>query len=71
MCIRDSTSPGHGPGVTEHITVVEGALRLGPVGGETLVEAGDSFVWSSAGPHRYVSVNGAAEAVLVLSLIHI
>lgn len=62
----DHTSPGHGPGVTEHITLVEGSLRVGPVGHETVVRAGDSFAWSSSGPHRYCAVDGSGEAVLVI-----
>ncbi len=62
----EHTSPGHGPEVTEHVTVIEGALRVGPVGAETLVEAGESFAWSSSGQHRYSAEGGPAEAVLVI-----
>ena len=62
----DHTSPAHGAGVTEHLTVVTGAMRVGPLGSETLVEAGETFAWSSAEPHRYVTVRGPGEAVLVI-----
>ena len=62
----DHTSPGHGPGVTEHLTIVSGAMRVGPVGHETTVETGETFTWSSAGPHRYTTVRGPGEAVLVI-----
>lgn len=62
----DHTSPGHGPGVTEHLTIVEGAMRVGPIGEEVLVDAGESHSWSSAEAHRYRAIRGPGEAVLVI-----
>ena len=62
----DHTSPGHGEGVTEHLTAVRGMLRVGPLGGEKIVAEGESFAWESAGPHRYAAETGPAEAVLVI-----
>ncbi len=62
----DHTSPGHGADVTEHLTITSGAMRVGPVGDETTVEAGETFTWSSAGPHRYTTVRGPGEGILVI-----
>lgn len=63
----DHSSPGHGAGVTEHLTVVTGAMRVGPLGEERIVEAGETHTWLSDAPHRYTTVRGPGEAVLVIS----
>ncbi|GAA1005707.1 XRE family transcriptional regulator [Nocardiopsis tropica] len=63
----DHTSPGHGPEVREHLTVVDGMLLVGPVGKETTVQHGDSHAWTSDGPHRFAAVDGPAEAVVVIT----
>lgn len=63
----DHVSPGHGPAVREHLTVVDGALLVGPMGRETTVLQGDSHSWTSDGPHRFSAVDGAAEAVVVIT----
>ncbi|GAB3136051.1 XRE family transcriptional regulator [Tsukamurella serpentis] len=63
----DHVSPGHGPAVREHLTVVDGALRVGPVGAETIVRRGDAHSWTSSGPHRFAAVDGPAEAVVVIT----
>ncbi|BDH56712.1 hypothetical protein MTP03_16510 [Tsukamurella sp. PLM1] len=47
--------------------MVDGALRIGPVGREITVRAGDSRSWTSDGPHRFATVDGAAEAVVVIT----
>jgi transcriptional regulator with XRE-family HTH domain len=60
-------SPGHGPGVIEHLFVTSGTVRVGPV--EELVEvaAGADWSWESAGPHSYVAIgDDNAEAVLII-----
>lgn len=62
----DHVSPAHGPGVTEHITVVAGALEVGPDGAGSTVVAGESTSWASDRPHRYTAVDGPGEAVLVI-----
>ncbi|TWS25545.1 helix-turn-helix domain-containing protein [Tsukamurella conjunctivitidis] len=59
-------SPGHGPAVREHLTVVDGALTVGRVGEELTVHQGDSCSWTSDGPHRFATVDGA-EAVVVIT----
>ncbi|MDF0528768.1 XRE family transcriptional regulator [Tsukamurella sp. 8F] len=63
----DHVSPGHGPAVREHLTVVAGRLTVGPVGAETTLGAGESATWTSDGPHRFSAVDGAAEAVVVIT----
>ncbi|KXO90577.1 helix-turn-helix domain-containing protein [Tsukamurella pseudospumae] len=62
----DHVSPGHGERVREHLTVVDGALVVGPVGDERLVQQGYSRSWTSDGPHRFATVGGA-EAVVVIT----
>jgi len=62
----EHTSPGHGPGVTEHLVVTEGSLQVGPLGGTVTVEAGNSFTWTSDGRHHYASPEGAGEGVLTI-----
>lgn len=61
------TSPGHGPGVLEHLMVIEGALGVGPVGAESVVHAGESASWSSAAAHKYRVIAGPGEGVLVIT----
>ena len=70
LSIRPGTrqlSPGHGPGVTEHLHVLHGCVLAGPVGRAERAAAGGRLVWDSSGPHQY-SADGPepAEAVLVL-----
>ena len=60
------TSPGHGPGVIEHLVVTEGALQVGPVGETATVEAGNSFTWTSDARHHYASPQGSGEGVLTI-----
>ncbi len=49
----DHTSPAHGPGVVEHITVVAGSLSVGPTGQMRAVPAGSSTTFGSDSAHRY------------------
>ncbi len=60
-------SGGHGPGVTEHLLLVAGALRVGRVGEEVMLAVGESASWVSDVGHSYADVGGAgADAVLVI-----
>ncbi len=62
---RDSGA--HGPGVTEHLLLVAGALRAGPVGEEVTLAPGESAAWVSDGAHSYENLSaGAADSVLVI-----
>lgn len=60
-------SPSHGTGVREHLTVVDGKVLAGPVGEESLVEEGATLSWLSDRRHRFAAVDGAAEAVVVIT----
>ena len=62
----DHTSPAHVPGVTEHLTVVAGTIRVGPVDALRTVRAGESTSWRSDRPHRYSAAAHPAEAVVVI-----
>ncbi|WP_265523589.1 helix-turn-helix domain-containing protein [Oerskovia flava] len=60
-------SPGHGPGVVEHLLVTRGAVRAGRTGQEVDVEVGGHTTWVSDGPHGYDALGGSpADAVLVI-----
>lgn len=59
-------SPAHGPGVREQLTVAHGRLRVGPVGRQTTLGVGQSRGWTSDQPHRYLAVDGPAEAIVVI-----
>lgn len=58
---------GHGPGVTEHLVVTAGKLRVGRIGHERELGAGESAEWVSDSSHSYVALGSVpAEAVLVI-----
>jgi transcriptional regulator with XRE-family HTH domain len=60
-------SGAHGPGVTEHLLLVAGALRVGRMGKEVTLAAGESATWVSDGAHSYADTGGTgADAVLVI-----
>lgn len=64
-------SPGHGPGVVEHLLVVRGAARVGPAGAEAELCAGEGTRWASDVEHTYQALHGdPAEAVLVIRSPH-
>jgi XRE family transcriptional regulator, regulator of sulfur utilization len=64
---RTQVSPGHGPGVVEHLLVTAGAIRVGPVEQPSEVSAGADLIWEPTGPHSYAAVgDDQAEAVLVM-----
>ncbi|AHC23522.1 MULTISPECIES: helix-turn-helix domain-containing protein [Mycobacteriaceae] len=63
----DHVSPPHGVGSREHLTVVAGRVLVGPIGEETLIEEGQALSWSSDRRHRYAAIDGAAEAVVVIT----
>ena len=62
---RDSGA--HGPGVTEHLLLVAGALRVGRAGQEVTLGIGESASWVSDVAHSYADAGDAgADAVLVI-----
>ncbi len=63
----EHVSPSHGAGAREHLTVVAGRILAGPIGEETVLEEGTAHSWTSDRRHRYATVDGAAEAVVVIT----
>ncbi|WP_271216176.1 helix-turn-helix domain-containing protein [Streptosporangium carneum] len=49
-------SPAHHEGVTEHITVFGGTLRVGPADSPLLAGPGEHISWLSDVPHVYAAV---------------
>lgn len=60
-------SPGHGPGVVEHLTLVEGTAAVGAAGAERSLGPGETASWSSAGEHTYASATGAAGVLTIVN----
>ncbi|MGG5751372.1 helix-turn-helix domain-containing protein [Zafaria sp. Z1313] len=58
-------SPGHGPGVVEHLFLVRGDAVVGRVGAGRSLRPGESWTWGSDVPHAYASEEGA-EGVLTI-----
>ncbi|MDF3289644.1 helix-turn-helix domain-containing protein [Streptomyces silvisoli] len=54
---RVQHSPAHPAGVTEQLTVIAGAARVGPRGAERLVRAGEHISWAADVPHTYAAVH--------------
>jgi transcriptional regulator with XRE-family HTH domain len=58
---------GHGAGVVEHLLVIGGRLRVGPLDDQRELGAGESAEWVSDAAHTYEALDGnAVEAVLVI-----
>jgi transcriptional regulator with XRE-family HTH domain len=61
------TSPAHGPGVVEYLTVFSGTALVGPVAAPVVVRAGEHASWLSDGPHTYAALERAeVEASLLI-----
>ncbi|WP_239170087.1 helix-turn-helix domain-containing protein [Actinoplanes xinjiangensis] len=58
-------SPAHAPGVTEHLTVTRGVLRVGPATAPVLLHPGEHHSWRADTAHVYEAL-GADEAAAVL-----
>jgi transcriptional regulator with XRE-family HTH domain len=58
---HSETSISHGIGSREHVFVHSGSLRLGPVGEEVDVTAGDYVTYAADRPHRW-TVIGSTDA---------
>jgi transcriptional regulator with XRE-family HTH domain len=64
---RGHRSPGHGPGVTEHLLVTAGRARAGRLGEEAEIGTGQAAQWVSDVVHTYAALGAdPAEAVLVI-----
>ncbi|MBC3844169.1 helix-turn-helix transcriptional regulator [Streptacidiphilus sp. 4-A2] len=51
------TSPAHGPGVVEYLTVFSGRALVGPVAAPLVVRAGEHASWASDAPHSYAALD--------------
>ncbi|QMU78778.1 helix-turn-helix transcriptional regulator [Streptacidiphilus sp. PB12-B1b] len=61
------TSPAHGPGVVEYLTVFSGTALVGPVGAPVVVRAGEHASWLAEGPHTYAALDeSVVEAGLLI-----
>ena len=58
-------SASHGPGAREHAFVVSGTVRLGPVGSEVVLQAGDYATYRADAPHTWSTVDGDATVWLL------
>jgi transcriptional regulator with XRE-family HTH domain len=60
-------SPAHGPGVTEHMLVTSGRARVGRLGEEAEIGAGQAAQWASDVPHGYAALGPEpVESVLII-----
>jgi transcriptional regulator with XRE-family HTH domain len=60
-------SPGHGPGVTEHLLVTTGRARAGRLGEEAEIGTGQAAQWVSDVTHTYAALGAdPVESVLVI-----
>jgi transcriptional regulator with XRE-family HTH domain len=59
-------SGGHGAGVVEHLLVTSGRLRVGRVGEERELGAGEASAFSSDVAHTYVAVGDSPVEVVVV-----
>ncbi|MFD7918265.1 helix-turn-helix domain-containing protein [Streptomyces sp. NPDC059740] len=61
------TSPAHGPGTVEYLTLFSGSVRVGPADAPLVVHAGEHVSWLSDRPHVYEALGGGtAEASLLI-----
>ncbi|MEV6347668.1 XRE family transcriptional regulator [Actinoplanes sp. NPDC051851] len=58
-------SPAHAPGVTEHLTTIQGVLRAGRADAPAIVRPGEHHAWQADTAHVYEAL-GDEEATAVL-----
>jgi len=64
---RVQTSPAHGAGVREYLTVFAGSAMVGPRERPFVLAAGEHGAWTSDVPHVYAATSAAAvQASLVI-----
>jgi transcriptional regulator with XRE-family HTH domain len=56
---------GHGPGTREHVIVTRGGLKVGPVGREVGLSAGDYATFAADEPHLYEARAGTRALLLM------
>ncbi len=63
---RARTVDAHAPGTIEHVVCAAGRMRLGPLGQEVVIEAGDYAVFAGDVPHVYEALAPGTRALLVM-----
>jgi transcriptional regulator with XRE-family HTH domain len=63
---RTRSSSPHPAGVTEHLILLEGRLRAGPVGALAELDAGDILRFAADVPHEYAALGGEPARAVVL-----
>jgi transcriptional regulator with XRE-family HTH domain len=66
VLMKKQLSPAHARGVTEHIVVTGGRLRVGPVDAPVELGAGDSLRMAPAWPHLYQALARGTRMVLLM-----
>lgn len=59
-------SEAHRGGVVEHLLLLEGAAKVGPLGEEVTICQGDYFQMRCDRPHSYEALDGPAKAMLLV-----
>jgi transcriptional regulator with XRE-family HTH domain len=62
------TSATHGTGTWEHVLVLSGSVRLGPIGAEVEIGEGDYAVYPADGPHSWMALAEGPARVWVFLL---
>ena len=62
---KSETSASHGAGAREHVLVRSGSIRVGPVGLEQVLHAGDYATYPADRAHRWQAVDGDASIWIV------
>lgn len=62
---KSSTSASHGAGAREHVFVCSGSIRVGPVGHEEVLNAGEYGTYPADRPHRWTPIDGPASVWIV------
>lgn len=57
------TSAGHGPGAREHAMVISGRVRVGPLGHEVDLDAGDYAGYAADAPHTWMALGQSSPQV--------
>lgn len=60
-------SPGHARGLTEHVVLHTGRMRLGPVEHPVVLEPGDSAAYLADTPHLYEALKAKTSGLLLMA----
>lgn len=63
-------SGAHGPGVVEHLLLVEGRASVGPGKAPVEITAGEATTWSADVEHSYQALTDRATGVLTITTPH-